>query len=78
MKSKNKKLLRRVSEIAVAAMLAAVVGAGCGETAHTHNYEWKSDDTYHWQYCEDDEYTTDKVTHVDENGDNKCDTCGKN
>ena len=44
--------------------------------AHTHDYgtTWKSDENNHWKECECEE-KSEVGAHVDNNGDNKCDTC---
>ena len=43
---------------------------------HKYNEEWKSDESNHWNECS----CGDKVNvaaHIDDNGDDKCDACGK-
>jgi len=44
--------------------------------AHTHDYGtiWKTDANNHWKECECGE-KSENAAHIDDNGDNKCDTC---
>ena len=44
--------------------------------SHTHDYgtTWKTDDNNHWKECACGE-KSELAAHVDNNGDNKCDTC---
>lgn len=44
--------------------------------AHTHDYgtAWKTDANNHWKECECGE-KSENASHIDNNGDNKCDTC---
>ena len=44
--------------------------------AHTHDYgtAWKTDANNHWKECECGE-KSENAAHIDDNGDNKCDTC---
>ena len=44
--------------------------------AHTHDYgtTWKNDANNHWKECECGE-KSENAAHIDDNGDNKCDTC---
>jgi hypothetical protein len=44
--------------------------------SHNHDYgtTWKSDENNHWKECECEE-KSEVGTHVDNNGDSKCDTC---
>ena len=44
--------------------------------SHTHDYgtTWKTDANNHWKECECGE-KSENAAHIDDNGDNKCDTC---
>ena len=44
--------------------------------SHTHDYGtiWKTDANNHWKECECGE-KSENAAHIDDNGDNKCDTC---
>ena len=55
----------------------------CGKTlsvtpppSHTHDFgtTWKNDANNHWKECECGE-KSENAAHIDDNGDNKCDTC---
>ena len=43
---------------------------------HTHDYgtTWKTDANNHWKECECGD-VSENAAHIDNNGDNKCDTC---
>ena len=59
------------TEIADLAAWGAIKAEG-----HKYNEEWKSDESNHWNECS----CGDKVNvaaHIDDNGDDKCDACGK-
>ena len=49
---------------------------GTTPPSHTHNHgsTWVTDANEHWNECECGD-KANKAAHVDENGDNKCDTC---
>ena len=44
------------------------------ENAHAHGSAWVTDEGEHWNECECGDKAS-KAPHVDDNGDNKCDTC---
>ncbi len=58
---------------------AGVISACGDDDTHTHTFatEWTNDTTSHWHAatCEHTDQKSDVGTHVDENGDGKCDVC---
>ncbi len=73
---KRKKLLL-IFPIAVCAMLLVLGCASCRTKEKKHNWAWDNDADGHWQYCVDEncDEKTEKVPHVDANGDKICDDC---
>ncbi len=52
------------------------IAPALGHTTHTPEAEWQKNETHHWHECTGcDDQELDKAAHVDDNGDNKCDTC---
>ena len=41
---------------------------------HKYGEEWKTDANYHWKECACGDKAS-VAAHIDDNGDNKCDTC---
>ena len=82
-----KKWKRALTGIAIAAVMCVGVGvaAGCGDNEdnkehkeHTWATEWSKDETKHWKETtcpEHDPEKKDEGTHVDTDGDGKCDVC---
>ena len=53
----------------------AICNTAYGDTvAHNYGSEWKTDESEHWNECECGE-KSENTAHIDDNGDNKCDTC---
>lgn len=48
----------------------------CGETIHAYGTDWVKDANEHWNECPCGE-KINKALHADTDGDEKCDTCGK-
>ncbi|MDE7095568.1 MAG: hypothetical protein K2O23_03685, partial [Anaeroplasmataceae bacterium] len=58
-------------------MLLILGCASCKTKEKKHNWAWDSDVNGHWQYCVDEncDEKTEKVPHVDVDGDEICDDC---
>ncbi|MDE6583806.1 MAG: hypothetical protein K2K15_00225, partial [Anaeroplasmataceae bacterium] len=74
---KKPKRLLLIFSTAVCAMLLVFSCTSCKTEEKQHNWDWDYDANGHWQYCvdEDCDEKTEKVAHVDANGDEICDAC---
>lgn len=74
--------MKRIHQLLALAMILCLtlsvgIFTACGEHEHTYSDEYQSDDTNHWQVCKECGENSTSTAHVDTDGDEKCDVCGK-
>lgn len=81
-KQNKESTMKRTHQLLAFAMILCLtlsvgIFTACGEHEHTYSDEYQSDDTNHWQVCTECGENSTATAHVDTNGDEKCDVCGK-
>lgn len=70
--------MKKIKLVATSLVASAMLLAGCGHE-HTFADKWSYDDENHWHAatCEHTDQKSAVGPHVDEDGNHKCDVCGK-